>query len=263
MRALGLSETPMVVPTLILAFQCAWIAKSGIEVLGRWSEFFLLLLYFVIIVIQLLILPKMRLGSLLPIMQNGFMPIAKGTFAAFSFPFAETVVFIGVFNSLKKKSSPYRVFLISLIFGAITIAFIAIRNITVLGIEVASRNYFPSYISVSRIDVGRIFQRLEITVSIVFLVSVFAKIGVCLITACKGITRIFGKEGYSFIVTPVAALMLNLSLILYDNIQEMVAWARMAYPYYAFPFQVILPVIILIAAEIKTRRAKSKKKQNG
>lgn len=258
MRTLGLSETPMIIPTLVLIFLCIWISKSGIEVLGRWSEFFLLLLYFVIITIQLLVIPKMQLGNLMPVMYNGVRPIIRGAFAAFSFPFAETVVFIGIFNNFKEKKAVKKVFLTGIIFGAITIAIISIRNISVLGPELALRSYFPSYISVSRVDVGEIFQRLEITVAIVFLVSVFVKISVCLITACKGISKVFGSDDYRFIVVPVAALMLNLSLILYKNIQEMVAWARLTYPYYAFPFQVILPAAILITAEIKIRKAKSK-----
>jgi spore germination protein KB len=51
--------------------------------------------------------------------------------------------------------------------------------------------------------------------------------------------------------------MLNLSIILYKNIVEMVDWAREIWPYYSLPFQVIIPLIIWIVAEVKIKKSKS------
>jgi spore germination protein KB len=39
---------------------------------------------------------------------------------------------------------------------------------------------------------------------------------------------------------------------------EMKYWAFMVYPYYAFPMQVILPVIVWVLAEIKVKISKVK-----
>jgi spore germination protein KB len=46
--------------------------------------------------------------------------------------------------------------------------------------------------------------------------------------------------------------MLTLALIIYKSTMEMFAFIDI-YKYYAFPFQVILPFIILVGAEIKSR----------
>jgi spore germination protein KB len=48
--------------------------------------------------------------------------------------------------------------------------------------------------------------------------------------------------------------MVYFSYTVYDNIIEMQYWAFHVYPYYAFPFQVILPIILWILAEIKVRK---------
>jgi spore germination protein KB len=42
---------------------------------------------------------------------------------------------------------------------------------------------------------------------------------------------------------------------------DMSYWAFKVYPYYAFPFQVILPIIIWILAEIKAKKMKQANKE--
>jgi len=59
---------------------------------------------------------------------------------------------------------------------------------------------------------------------------------------------------------PTGLLTASFSIIIYDNVMEMFEWANKIYRYYVVLFQVILPVIILIVAEIKTRIQKSKNK---
>ncbi|MDF2673230.1 MAG: hypothetical protein K0R09_1495 [Clostridiales bacterium] len=257
MNTLGLPGTPEFAPIIMLILLCIWVTKAGIEVLGRWSEFFVIILIIILYFIQLLMIPQMKLQNFLPILYNGVKPVIKGGFSAFSFPFAESVVFMMVFNSLKKKNSSYIVFLWGILVSGFTILMVAARNVAVLGNEIASRYYFPSYITVSRIDIGKVFQRLEITVSVVFLVSVFVKISICIIVTSKGISKVIGISEYRYIVIPIAALMLNLSIILYKNIVEMVDWAREIWPYYSLPFQVIIPLIIWIVAEVKIKKSKS------
>jgi len=46
--------------------------------------------------------------------------------------------------------------------------------------------------------------------------------------------------------------MMTLAIILFANILEMYDWLDI-YKYFALPFQVILPLIILAGAEIKIR----------
>ena len=48
--------------------------------------------------------------------------------------------------------------------------------------------------------------------------------------------------------------MIYFSYIIYYNSMEMSYWAFKVYPYYALPFQVILPIIIWILAEIKVKK---------
>jgi spore germination protein KB len=179
----------------------------------------------------------------------------KGAFSTFSFPFAETVVFICVFSSLKTKKSNVKVYLTGVLLSGAIIIITTARNILILG-NMLDSFYFPSYEAVSRINIGDFVQRIEVTDSIVFLYGVFVKSAICLLAACKGIGRLFNLKDYRSVVIQLGLLMIFFSWIIYDNIMEMRYWAFKVYPYYSFPMQVILPVIIWIMAEIKARKRK-------
>jgi Spore germination protein. len=132
---------------------------------------------------------------------------------------------------------------------------INVKNILVLGSYIISLNYFPSYIATSRINIGGFLQRLEALVSTAFLISGFIKISICLLGAANGISKLFNFNDYRFLVMPSALIILNLSFIDYKDSMELAQWANNIYPYYAFIFEVILPVMVLIGARIKLRKA--------
>jgi spore germination protein KB len=254
---IAMPETPMFVPLLCMGLTCIIAVRLGIEVLGRTTTFFLPIVFFILIVVLILGMPDIHINYLKPILGKGIVPVLKGGYSVFSFPFAETVLLIGIFSALKTKKSPLKVYFWGILITVSIITIITIRNISVLGNMLGSF-YFPSYEAVSQISVGDFIQRIEVTVSIVFVFGIFIKSSICLLVACKGIGRIFKLYDYRSIVIQTGLLMIYFSYTVYDNIMEMQYWAFKVYQYYAFPMQVVLPVIIWILAEIKVRKNEKK-----
>ena len=254
-NTVAMPETPMFVILLSLGAVCIIAVSLGIEVMGRTCTYFLPLLLLIIVAVQLLGISEMHLNYLKPILGNGLTPVLKGGFSTFSFPFAETVLFTGVFSSLKTKKSSLKVYFWGILISGIIMIFVTIRNIAVLGNMLGSF-YFPSYEAVSRIRIGNFLQRIEVSVSMVFIFGVFIKSSVCLLVVSKGIGKIFNLKDYRPIVIQTGLLMIYFAYTVYNNIMVMEYWAFKVYSYYAFPFQVILPIIIWILAEIKVRKNK-------
>jgi spore germination protein KB len=250
-------ETPIIVPMLCMGLVSIAAVRSGIEVMGRVSVYLLFPLLVIILLVQILAIPELNFRYIKPVLSQGFLPILKGGFSSFAFPFAEVILFTGVLFSLKDKKSSYKVYFSGTLIAGAIIVLITLRNTMVLG-SLNGSLYFPSHIAVSRISVGDFLQRIEVTVAFVFVVTAFMKASVCLFVACRGISKLFNLNDYRSIVIQLGLIMIYFSLIIYDSIMEMKDWAFMIYPYYAFPFQVIIPIIMLIAAEIKTRRKRGK-----
>lgn len=252
-NVISFPETPQALTTMFLGLFCIWMAKAGLEVLGRWTTFFGPIALFIIGITVILSMTNANFLNLKPIFYDGFKPVISGAFGIFSFPYAETVVFIMVFNNLKTNSKTFGVFFISSLIGCFVMVVISVRNILVLGVPLNSTLYFPSYVAVRTLNIGDFLQRFEIVVALIFVLGGVVKITVCLYAATLGLTKLFNFDNYRNLVGPVGFLMMSFSCIIYHSIMEMFDWAVNIYPFYAIPFQILLPVIILIAAKIKIK----------
>lgn len=252
----GLTETPIIVPMVGMTITCAIAVKLGIEVLARWTELFITLLFVFIFISFILLLKYFNVNNLRPAFFDGFPPIFKGAFGVVTFPFCETIAFLLVFPAFKKNASPYKIFPLGLLSGGGIILLISLADVMVIGVDAASSLYYPTYATLSRINFGEFFQRVEVIAALVFVISVFFKISILLMGACKGIARVLGFKDHRFTVVPLAALMVNQSYLSFYNMNEYHQWVFKVWPYYSSVFEIGIPLIILIIIEIKLRRKK-------
>ncbi len=246
-------ETPQLPIMIAMILVVVYMAKSGIETLGKWSIITFFILISVLLLTILSSLMKMDYTNILPFMEHDFKDIAAGAFQLYSFPFAETVMFLCLANALKKESSPYKLYIYALILSTIILLLVMLRNLFVLGMGMVSASYFASFVAVRLINIADFLAGMEGFISMNFILAGIIKITVCLIAASKGTARLFGIKNYRQLLLPVSLLAVALSSIVYKNLMEMFDFLRF-YAYYAIPFQGIIPLAIWIVAEIKMRK---------
>ncbi|MGK0466682.1 GerAB/ArcD/ProY family transporter [Clostridium sp.] len=256
-KTLVYDDTPIAVPMIFFSILLIWGIKEGIEVLGRWSEFFVFVVIILFFTVTVLAIPQMDLYRLKPILSNGASPVLRGAFSSFSYPFGETVIFMMVFSKISKTKSYKKTFMLGLLIGGGLIFLATLRNILIIGSETISRVYFPSTMAISLIRIGDILERMEMFVTIDFLISIYVKVSICIFAVCNGISKIFDFDDYKFIATPVTLLMLAFSFFVYKSIMEMSFFAFNIWQFYSLPFVVIIPFIVFIMAEIKNRSSNS------
>ncbi len=255
-HTVSLSETPLSTLAFMMGLAVIWAVRGGLELIGRWISIFLPIVIIVSVVITFLSAPQMEFSFLKPILYNGWNPVLEAAYTVFAFPFAEAILFTTLMGSLTKNSSPYKVYFLSLLIGGGIIISVSLRTLLTLGIGNISILNYSAYSAVSLINIGNFIQRIEVSVSVVFIFCGFIKVCTCLFAVTKGIAAFFNIKDYHRIVAPFGLLMVIFSLTIYKNAMEMTEWAEKIYPYYAIPFQILLPLIIWITAEIKTRLAK-------
>ena len=255
-------ETPMFILMLTIGVVAIMAVKLGIEVIGRTCAYLLPILIFIIIIVQFLGIPEMKINHIKPFLSSTITSILGGGFSSFAFPFAESVIFLGVFFTLKTKKSPYRVYFYGVPLAALIIIATTFRNILILG-PLGTSLYFPSHVAVSRISIGDFLQRIEVTVAFVFAVAALIKISICLFVAAKGLSKICNLHDYRSITIQLGLLMVYFAQFIYKDIMTMSEWAFKVYPFYALPFQAILPVFIWIMAEIKKNKITAQKQIAG
>lgn len=258
-KIVGLHETPEFVTALFLGVLCIWAVKAGIEVIARWTAIMMPIIIAAILLITLLLIPKFKIDNLKPVLYNGMQPVLDAAFSVFTFPFAETVICTVIFSYVKSGNKPYKIYLWSILAGTSILLVTSVRSLLVLGEESYKINFFASYMSARLVKIGDFLERIEVLVAIVFLVGGFVKISICLLAAAKGIADMFSISDHRQFAAPLGMLMIIYSLTVFKSTVEMFAWSKNVYKYYAFPFEVIFPLIVWIAAEVNVRKNKRSK----
>lgn len=255
----GLETTPEELVAFSVIVLVIIGVKKGVEVLARWSEFFTRFLYPIILLTIPFMLGMVEVNNLKPVLSEGVMPVLDGALGVVVFPFAEIVIFTMVFGSEKiiRVHNLKKVFFWGLLLGGSLVVITDVTAYVVLGGYVYSSSYFPIYTAVSRIDVRDILERVEIIIAVSFLLGGFVKICACIFACGNGIAKVCGLDDYKFLITPLGFLIMIVSLTTYANIMEMVN-GIIPYRYLAITMQVALPLIILIAVEIKLYIGKHK-----
>ncbi|NLL38474.1 MAG: endospore germination permease [Clostridiales bacterium] len=253
----SLSETPHVVIMISMVVLTAYMAKSGFDILMKWTIITLPVYIFLIAFPVVISFEKLEFSNLLPFLNHPFKEIIRSAFEYFSFPFAEIIVLLGMSDSFKSIKKPCKVYICSTFICLVFLLAINIRNILLLGLPMGKSLFFPSYVAIRLVDMADFMSRIEGSVSTNFVLAGTAKIAVCLLAASKGMASLFGIGDYKRLVMPVAMLALALATIAHDSTMEMFAFLAY-YPFFAFPFQVLIPLLVWIAGEIRHHRNKNK-----
>lgn len=253
-----LTATPQLAIILAMTLTVVYMAKSGIETLGKSSVIILPVLILVVVLTSVLAISRMDVENLMPFMEHSLGKIAYGSYKVFTNPYAETVLFLCLAGALKKGESAYKVYTYSSLIATAILLMVIMRNILLLGPALGNAEYFPSYATARVLNVGDFLVHMEGTITMNFILAGIVKITVCLVAVAKGTARLFGIQDYKSIIFPAGLLVAALSTCLYSNIVEMFDFLNV-YMIYAIPFQIIIPVVVWILAEVKSRKTMAAK----
>lgn len=255
-QVVSMPQTPQLVLMIVMLSAAMYLAKSGVRVMGKWAIIIITIVGLVVIFTVLLSLNTFDYTNLLPVMSHDSRTIVCCSFNVFAFPLAEIVLFLTLGRSIKKEDSPYKLFLYAVLFGALILITIVLRNILALGPATMANEYFPSYTAARILKIADFLQRIEGLISVNFIFAGLTKIAVCLLAASKGIAKVFNIQNHKAVMVPVTLLLLALSTIVFENTMDMFNFTDI-YTIYAIPFEVIIPLLVWVTAEIKTRKKKN------
>jgi len=254
-QQVALHKTPQLVVSIIIALLSAWALKKGLQVLGRSSVLFLVMILSVTIVTTLLMTNLMDFDSIKPIMGEGIAPVAKSVSRYFSFPIAESFLLLAVFHNLKKGDSQYKSYSIGLLIGTFFLGLITLRNILVLGVPAYVEIYFPSFMAAGAINLITILERIEGIVVVNYTVCIFIKLCICIYVIVQGCSKLSGID-YKKFLFPISLLIIIVSQIAFKSTMELFRSSTYFF-YWALPIQLIIPIGVWIVAEIVNRKKKA------
>lgn len=252
-QVVTIPETPQFVTALCIGLLAYYNIVKGIEVLGRGSVFIMPITLSVILLLNLLSFKYMDFDNLKPMFNQDLSLIMSGAYSIFTFPFAETVMFITIFSVVETKKSPAKLYLTAILFSGVLLALLVAVATMILGLPLISYLYFPSYAAAGVIDVGGFLSRVEVLVSGNYIIFGVVKVTVCLFVSCKGLAKLLGVKNHKVFAAPNVTIMLVASLFLYESTMQMFDFIDI-YKIYAPFFEVVIPLAVLIALKVKAKR---------
>jgi spore germination protein KB len=246
-------ETPILFISICYMIVIAFAVNIGLEVMGRISEVLILLVIIISFIALISLVTNFHPDSILPLFKYG---IAKPTIAGLKnglFPFAEIFYALNILPNLNDKKKTFSTLcLTTLVAGGVLFLF-TVRNLSVLGVNMAERNVFPSE------KVFRLMPSIDITplLDINVIILGIIRVSFILYSEAKIIGDIFGLKDFKIFVLPLAAFEIAVSSSLLRTIFIEFYVVDNIYPLIYIPIFVVLPIIVMIISLIKKKKPKA------
>ncbi|MBZ5753750.1 GerAB/ArcD/ProY family transporter [Metabacillus rhizolycopersici] len=262
-----MTSTPLLALNILMVLAICYVLYLGIEVFGRTTEVFIVILIFFGLAGNLLLYfsGSVDLHNLQPFLENGWKSILTTAFPLTTlFPFGEMIAFTMLLPYLNRPELAKKVWLSAVISSGLILSYTTSLDIAVLGVETVEKSTFPLLSTVGKINLFDFIQRLDVIVVFTFLITMFFKISILFYSAVIGIVDLFKVKNHQQIVLPMGVILLFLSMMIASNFAEHIEEGLdiIMYPL-NLPFIVVIPLFMLLVALIRNGfKKKNRSKSN-
>ena len=252
-----LPSTPITVIIFFGYLLVCYAVKKGIEVIARACEVLGPVYLFMLVLLIALILPIVKINRLKPQFMNGAYPSVSGSM--FILSYIGICIIMGMYIPVceRKEDGFIGKFTAVSLGTSITCALVALC-IGVFGAEQAGDMVNVGSILVMMIDIGEIFQRVEILWLIIAIGAGIMTVTNLLWAFDIGISEILGLSSYKPIVYPSVLIAFILSVSAFDSNLEILKFAYYSYPFIGIFIETGLEVFLFIMALVLKKKGNPK-----
>lgn len=239
--------TPRYVFSITWIIVSVYLCKKGIEVIARVNEPLLLVTVFLIVGTLFLVLNLFDPENFLPLWNISLSELLWAGFGTITFPFGLNIVFGLILPFLQQREQGRSAVIKGLGGAALVLLISLLITVGVLG-EVGEIFLFPTYQAFRMIQIGQVLTRLELIPTLNFLTMGFIKVTIALYAVSLGTAQLCKLQTYRPLVFPLGILMLIAAHQSHPNIGVSLEMIERVQPFYALPFQLLLPLLTLLVA---------------
>ena len=238
-------QTPQMVFNVAILLLCAYAIRGGLEVLARTIEIAIPFIIIIVVVLVALTAKDADLKNLLPILENGLLPVVNASLITFAWQ-GEIILLAMFLPYLAKPEQGKRYAIIAQLLIGFLVSVDVIAMIAVLSSNQAATLSFPTYSLIRDYSIGR----SDAFVIIIWVTSLFGKIALFYYVTAIGTAQLFNLKDYRILVLPLGILLAALSILVVGNNVELSEYISKSFPPFAYVFEYIIPTIILVVAKV-------------
>ncbi len=258
MKTEVMPETPTMAIALLFIIIIMYAAYLGIETFARSAEILFPLFVFIFIFFVVCISPQITFENIQPVLEatksSMFYSIIR-FMSIFSFPLIVLLLLYPA--AVNVQQSAQKGFYIGTILGGFVLVTLIVLSILVLGPENTASRTFPSYALAQRISIGNFLQRIEIIMAFMWISSIYIRTFMYFYATVVGLAQIFKIKDHRPLIIPMGLIVIGLSQIVHPNIVHSNKYNNEIWPIFSFIITILLPILLLIVAIIRNRKAKA------
>ncbi|MBS4211440.1 MULTISPECIES: GerAB/ArcD/ProY family transporter [Neobacillus] len=260
------TATPLVVINSLMILTIIYGIHKGFEVIARIGELYFAIIYFMAISGMILVTGSglIHFENIRPMLENGMKPVLR-TFLkeTLVFPFGEMIVFTMLLPYLNNPKKVKIACIGGMGLAGINIAITAIVNVAVLGPDLFVRSNFPLLTTIGKIQLANFIERLDVFFMLYLVIGGFFKITIFYYAAVIGAADLFKLKSHQKLNFPIGFVILLASLMIASNFAEHIEEGlNVVTIYLSWPFQIIIPLFLLVIAFFRNRKKQPKQQSN-
>ncbi|PAB59927.1 GerAB/ArcD/ProY family transporter [Anaeromicrobium sediminis] len=249
--------TPFIIFYIIGAIISILALSKGIEIVCRLNELLLPIGTIAIGLILIGNLKNLNLSNYLPILENGFTPVFKGSILLNGW-FAELVIIIQLSKFIKERKHIRKILISSVL--SIGLSFIVgILIIAVFG-SITRNLMYPAYNFVRYASFGKSLANLDVLFISVWIMGIFIKIALLTYGFWSCVYEIFKIKNHNLLLFPIFLLLVTMAMTTIKRDGSLVLYLHYTFPIFSICMGYVIPIFILLCAVIKNKFSEKKKK---
>jgi len=250
---ISLDSTPKIVLILLIGSASFYLVKCGVQTMGRWSAIAFAVITLFSFTTVVLSYDSIHPRNLLPIMETDKGTLLNNSIMIGSIAIGENMIIMTLMDNIKSKGKIYKAYIGGTLTGVFILLYMVLRNVMILGKSVIVTAKFTSYMSIRLINIGPFLERIDALLAFTLIILGISKVSLTLYAASKGTSRLLGIRNPHDVVTPIFMLAAALCSTICRNLMDMFSFMSV-YPVIAVFFQLVIPLLILIVAEIRLHK---------
>lgn len=210
-----MQKTPKVIISVLFIALCVYLASFSREVILKLSLLVFIYVFLSVTVLFVLSFSQLDFKAVLPLEFKSF-ETAKSFLTILSQSFLSSVVLIMLLKS-SKTSISIKMWMLGLILGLFILMVCMLNILFIFGPDLSNKLNLPYAYSMSVINMGKTFLRLEGFSYLNYFACSLLKASACLFVIKEMYEEYFNKKGI-YILLPIGILLIALSLI--NNISD-------------------------------------------
>lgn len=244
-------ETPLIVFNITILGLAAWAVRHGLEVMCRVNQFIFPLFIASIGALLILVLPEMNLSNLQPVMAGGLKPIIKGALAPAGWR-GEVALAAMFLPAVNRPAEARKYLALAVVAMGVVLAWATVVTFATMG-PLTARLVFPMFEVARYISIAVFLERVEAAILTLWVTGLTVKIAVFYYAAVLAAAQVLGLKDYRPLVLPVGVILASWSVLVFDNIPEMVEWLGKIWPPYAYVFELGIPALLFLLAVLRRK----------